>query len=108
MRNFNDKLFRSKLYIYEIALALDYLHKEMIVHRDVKPENVLLDDLGHAHLTDFNLATRLAPNTFATSFSGKIFVRFYYKIRQSNTASKRFCCFSKNHPSAITTSDDNI
>ncbi|VDM99345.1 unnamed protein product [Thelazia callipaeda] len=61
---------RSKLYVCEIALALDYLHKEMIVHRDVKPENILLDDEGHAHLTDFNLATRLAPNTCATSFSG--------------------------------------
>ncbi|MCP9259277.1 hypothetical protein DINM_002234 [Dirofilaria immitis] len=38
--------------------------------RDVKPENILLDDEGHAHLTEFNLATRIAPNTYATSFSG--------------------------------------
>uniref|UniRef100_A0A183U288 Protein kinase domain-containing protein n=1 Tax=Toxocara canis TaxID=6265 RepID=A0A183U288_TOXCA len=58
------------LYICEIALALDYLHGEMIVHRDVKPDNILPDDQGHAHLTDFNLAIRLPPNALATSFSG--------------------------------------
>ncbi|VDD87944.1 unnamed protein product [Enterobius vermicularis] len=61
---------RAKLYICEIALALEYLHGENIVHRDVKPENILLDDDGHAHLTDFNLAARLQPNVLATSFSG--------------------------------------
>lgn len=61
------------MYICEIALALNYLHGEMIMHRDVKPENILLDDQGHAHLTDFNLATRLSPKTLATSFSGSFF-----------------------------------
>lgn len=61
---------RIKLYICEIALAIDYLHSRRIVHRDVKPENILLDDQGHAHLTDFNLATKLGYNELATSFTG--------------------------------------
>uniref|UniRef100_A0A914EDM8 Protein kinase domain-containing protein n=1 Tax=Acrobeloides nanus TaxID=290746 RepID=A0A914EDM8_9BILA len=61
---------RTKLYICEIALAIDYLHSRRIVHRDVKPENILLDEQGHAHLTDFNLATKLGYNELATSFTG--------------------------------------
>ncbi|KAL0073607.1 kinase-like protein [Phycomyces blakesleeanus] len=44
--------------VAEIALCLDYLHQQRIAHRDVKPENILLDQHGHAHLSDFNIATR--------------------------------------------------
>lgn len=69
---------RCKLYICELALALDYLHNKQIVHRDIKPENILLDDQGHAHLTDFNLATKIEKNMLATSFSGKITKKYLF------------------------------
>lgn len=59
-----------RLYIMELSLALDYLQKHKIVHRDVKPDNVLLDERGHAHLTDFNIATTLQEGQLATSMSG--------------------------------------
>ncbi|KAJ1525064.1 hypothetical protein ONE63_009909 [Megalurothrips usitatus] len=59
-----------KLYICELALALDYLQEMHVVHRDIKPDNILLDEEGHAHLTDFNIATVLEEGHLATSMSG--------------------------------------
>eukprot|EP01137_Pigoraptor_chileana_P006244 Opistho-2@50378 len=47
---------RVKLYAVELSLAIEYLHERKIIHRDIKPDNILLDELGHVHLADFNVA----------------------------------------------------
>lgn len=66
------KNFRVKMYTCEIALALDYLQQKHVVHRDIKPDNILLDDLGHAHVTDFNVAVRLDKDSIPNTLTGMI------------------------------------
>lgn len=50
---FDEEL--ARIYIAEVTLALEYIHKHGIVHRDIKPDNMLISNQGHVKLTDFGL-----------------------------------------------------
>ena len=59
-----------RLYVAEVALALDYMHSQHIVYRDLKPENILIDLDGHLKLTDFGLVKDLSSNNTTSTFCG--------------------------------------
>ncbi len=61
-----------KLYLAELALALDHLHGLGIIYRDLKPENILLDASGHIKLTDFGLSKESVDNSKTYSFCGTV------------------------------------
>ncbi|XP_045799862.1 serine/threonine-protein kinase UCN-like [Trifolium pratense] len=52
-----------RFYIAEILCALDHLHTMGIAYRDLKPENVLIQQSGHVTLTDFDLSRKLSHKT---------------------------------------------
>ncbi|TYI21074.1 hypothetical protein ES332_A06G012300v1 [Gossypium tomentosum] len=73
-----DFLFKSNLkvnwegrveIVLSIARGICYLHEEcetQIIHCDIKPENILMDDKGYAKIADFGLAKLLMPNQTRT------------------------------------------
>jgi serine/threonine kinase 38 len=48
----------TRFYAAEIVLAIESVHKLNYIHRDIKPDNVLIDTTGHIKLSDFGLCTR--------------------------------------------------
>ncbi|HUW08724.1 MAG TPA: protein kinase [Anaerolineae bacterium] len=53
----------------QIASALDHAHKEGLLHRDLRPSNIMVDDQGHATLMDFGLAVGI-DSAYASGPSG--------------------------------------
>jgi len=75
-RKFEEK--RAKFYTSELILGLGHLHSKDIIYRDLKLENILMDDLGNVFLTDFGtssihnlgMAKIVRKNELAMTFCG--------------------------------------
>lgn len=67
---FSEELVR--LYIAELALAIDFLQNTGVIYRDLKMENILIDQEGHLQLIDFGLAKWLSMGMRANTICGTI------------------------------------
>ncbi|MES1901864.1 MAG: Glycogen synthase kinase-3 beta, partial [Paramarteilia canceri] len=68
-RNRLIPLLWSKVFIFQIAKSLAYIHNLNICHRDVKPDNILLDSVnGHLKLADFGSAKILEKNERSVTY----------------------------------------
>jgi serum/glucocorticoid-regulated kinase 2 len=65
---FKDKV--ARFLIAELVLALEHLHRHGVIYRDLKLENVLLDDQGHVCLADFGLSKVLDETCSTQTFCG--------------------------------------
>ena len=63
----------ARIYLSEILLAIEELHNREIIYRDLNPDNVVIDEDGHALLTDFGLSKQGLKNTeYTQSFCGSV------------------------------------
>ncbi|KAL9436101.1 hypothetical protein AB3S75_022212 [Citrus x aurantiifolia] len=53
----------ARFYVAETVLAIESIHKHHYIHRDIKPDNLLLDKYGHLRLSDFGLCKPLDCST---------------------------------------------
>ena len=59
---------QARFYIGEVILALEYLHEQQIIFRDLKPENCMLSHTGHVILMDFGSAKVLEAGEHTNTF----------------------------------------
>ena len=67
MSNYDVPEEWARFYTAEVVLALEAIHRMGFIHRDVKPDNMLLDAHGHLKLADFGTCMKMAADGLVRS-----------------------------------------
>jgi serine/threonine kinase 38 len=68
----------SRFYIAEMILSVEAVHNMKCIHRDLKPDNILIDKEGHLRLSDFGLSKLCVINLF----KNRIAVYFQFRVKK--------------------------
>lgn len=63
----------ARRFARQILSALDYCHRNSIVHRDLKIENILISQSGHVKIIDFGLSNLFSPRSHLSTFCGSLY-----------------------------------
>ncbi|TNF36965.1 MAG: serine/threonine protein kinase, partial [Deltaproteobacteria bacterium] len=77
-------LRRGVALLAKVARALDYAHDKGIVHRDIKPDNILVDAHGEPHVTDFGIAKNVQREVSLTKRGAMLGTPAYMAPEQAN------------------------
>ncbi len=86
-----DKCFstdRIQRLMTEICSALDYAHAQGVIHRDVKPSNIIIDQKDRAVLTDFGLALLVEAGTRGEIFGSPFYIAPEQAISSANATTQ--------------------
>lgn len=64
---------QARKFARQIASALDYCHRNSIVHRDLKIENILISKTGDIKIIDFGLSNLFSPRSLLKTFCGSLY-----------------------------------
>lgn len=78
----------SQSILAQVAAGLHHAHEHGVIHRDVKPSNIMIEDTGHALILDFGVAKALFPDGAHLSGSGDIIGSPRYMSAEQASGSK--------------------
>ena len=81
----------AKFYIAELILSIESIHKLDCIHRDIKPDNILIDKNGHIKLSDFGLA-KISEKLFEKKSNSFIMSNLNANEYENNKHEKNYSC----------------
>lgn len=83
IRNNKDRSIKDILsFTYQMASALSFAHKNKVIHRDIKPQNIILDKYGKIKITDFGIAKINVPHALTVEGERVMGTTYYMSPEQ--------------------------